>query len=160
MVNQLSPYALARDEGQAIWFLGTLAIVMANSENTGGSFALIDSLIPPGFESPYHVHHAEDESFYITEGQVSFIVDGKKVTVGPGAFVFGPREIPHGFRVEGTVPARMLFLATPSGFERFMIEAGEPAASATLPVPTPPDLEKLARLAAKYNIDILGPLPS
>jgi len=144
-----------------VWFLGTLAIFKATAESTRGAFGLIDSVIPAGFQSPYHVHHAEDESFYVTEGEVTFICDGKKLQVGPGAFVFGPRDIPHGFRVEGTAPARMLFLTSPGGgFERFILEMGEPATSATLPPPSLPDMQKLMMLAAKYKIDILGPLPS
>jgi len=143
-----------------VWFLGTLAIVKATAESTRGAFGLIDSVIPAGFESPYHVHHAEDESFYVTEGEVTFICDGRKLKVGPGAYVFGPREIPHGFRIEGTAPARMLFLTTPAGFERFILEMSEPATDLALPQPTPPDMEKLTTLAAKYKIDILGPLPS
>lgn len=160
MSQELEPQALAKDEGRAIWFLGTLAIIKATAESTRGGFGLIDSVMPAGFETPYHVHHAEDESFYITEGEVTFICDGKKLTAGPGGFVFGPREIPHGFRVVGTTPARMLFLATPAGFERFIIETGEPATGPVLPEPAAPDMEKLVRLAAKYKIDILGPLPS
>ena len=143
-----------------MWFLGTLAIIKATAESTRGAFGLIDSVIPTGFESPYHVHHAEDESFYVTEGEVTFICDGRKLKVGPGAYVFGPREIPHGFRIEGTAPARMLFLTTPAGFERFILEMSEPATDLALPQPTPPDMEKLTALAAKYKIDILGPLPS
>jgi mannose-6-phosphate isomerase-like protein (cupin superfamily) len=161
MLHDIQPWALAKDDGTAVWFLGTLAIVKATAETTRGAYGLIDSVIPAGFQSPYHVHHAEDESFLILEGEVTFICDGKKLEAGPGAYVFGPREIPHGFRVEGTAPARMLFLTTPGGnFERFIIEMGEPATSMTLPPPSLPDMEKLMRLAAKYKIDILGPLPS
>ena len=160
MPHEIQPYALGKDEGPAVWFLGTLVIVKATAESTRGAFGLIDSVIPAGFESPYHVHHAEDESFYVTEGEVTFICDGRKLKVGPGAYVFGPRETPHGFRIEGTAPARMLFLTTPAGFERFILEMSEPATDLALPQPTPPDMEKLTALAAKYKIDILGPLPS
>ena len=46
------PYALAREEGLAVWFLGTLVIVKATSEQTGGAFGLIDNLMPAGFASP------------------------------------------------------------------------------------------------------------
>jgi quercetin dioxygenase-like cupin family protein len=161
MSNEIQPQALAKDDGRAVWFLGTLAIFKATGETTRGAYGLIDSVIPAGFESPYHVHHAEDESFYITEGQVTFICDGKKLTAGPGAYVFGPRDVPHGFRVEGTTPARMLFLTTPGGgFENFMLEMSEPATHIGLPQPSPPDMGKLMSLAAKYKIDILGPLPA
>jgi hypothetical protein len=76
-----------------------------------------------------------------------------------GAFVYGPREVPHGFEVEGTAPARMLLLNTPAGFERFTVEAGEPAKELTIPPTEPPDMDKLMAIAAKYDIEILGPLP-
>jgi hypothetical protein len=46
------PYALAREEGRAVWFLGTLVIVKATGEQTGGAFGLVDNLLPAGFASP------------------------------------------------------------------------------------------------------------
>jgi hypothetical protein len=54
----------------------------------------------------------------------------------------------------------MLILAMPgSGFVGMMQEMAQPALKRVLPEPTQPDLEKLGRLCAKYQIDILGPLP-
>ena len=90
-------------------------------------------MIPPGWASPYHVHHLEDEAFYILEGEVAFVCDGKWIKAGPGAYVFGPREIPHGFKIESAVPARMLVLCAPSGFEHFVLEMSEPAADPPSP---------------------------
>jgi hypothetical protein len=63
------PYALASEEGQAVWFLGTLVVMKATGEQTGGAFGLIDNLMPGGFASPYHMHGNEDESFYVGEGE-------------------------------------------------------------------------------------------
>ena len=159
MGKDIQPYMLARKEGSAIWFLGNLTFVKATSEKTRGAYRLIEQVIPVGFASPYHVHRAEDEAFYILEGEVSFVCDRQWLKAGPGAYVFGPRDIPHGFRVEGTAPARILVLTTPGGFERFVVELGEPAKEVGLPPPLPPDMQKLMRLAAKYKIEILGPLP-
>jgi len=73
--------------------------------------------------------------------------------------VFGPRDIPHGFRVDGKDPAKLVILATPGGFERFVVEMSEPARTAALPPPSQPDMQKLLNVAAKYKIEILGPLP-
>lgn len=143
----------------AIWFLGTLTSVKATGETTKGAFGLIEQLIPTGFASPYHVHHAEDEAFYVIEGDLTFISEGRASKAGPGAYIFGPRDVPHGFRVEGSAPARVLVLTVPAGFERFVVEMGEPATELVLPPPAPPDMAKLMTLAAKYHIDILGPLP-
>jgi hypothetical protein len=53
----------------------------------------------------------------------------------------------------------MLLLNTPAGFEQFLVEAGEPAKELNLPPAEPPDMERLMSVAAKYGIDILGPLP-
>jgi len=155
----MQPYILARNEGDPLWFRDALTFVKATGESTGGAFGLIEQLVPPGSDTPYHVHHAEDESFYVLEGEITVIVNGQKVKVGPGGFAFGPRNIPHGFRVEGTTPARLLVLATPAGFENFIMEMSVPAKDLTPPPPGPPDIPKMMRLAAKYHIEILGPLP-
>ena len=62
MPTQQEPYALAHDDGQALWFLGNvLTRVKATGEQTGGAYGLIDQVIPAGFASPWHVHHAEDD---------------------------------------------------------------------------------------------------
>jgi hypothetical protein len=52
----------------------------------------------------------------------------------------------------------MLVLCTPGGFEQFVLELSEPEPAPGTP-PSPPDLAKLMAAAAKYNVDILGPLP-
>jgi len=152
------PYLNSRED-EAFRFLGIPTQTRSTAETTNGSFGLIEHwLIPPGFASPYHTHHREDEAFYVLEGEIAFVCDGEWSTGGPGTYVFGPREIPHGFKVVGNTPARMLLLCAPGGFERFVIEMGEPASDPSLP-PSSPDMAKLMALAAKYQIDILGPLP-
>jgi len=143
-------------EDLAFRFLGIPTLMRSTGETTKGAFCLMEQwTIPPGFASPYHVHHIEDEAFYVLEGEIAFVFDGKWIKAGPGAYVFGPREIPHGFKIAGTAPARVLILCAPAGFERFVLEMGEDFTSP----PAPPDMTKLSRLAAQYKIDILGPLP-
>ncbi len=111
--------------------------------------------MPVGFASPYHTHHREDESFYVLEGEMAFVCGGKWLRAGPGAFVYGPREIAHGFKVIGNSPARILLMCTPGGFEGFVLEQTTPLAEP----PSPPDMGRLMMLSAKYGIDIHGPLP-
>src|SRR5215472_7070218 len=65
-----------------------------------------------------------------------------------GAFVFGPREIPHGFKVVGDQPAQMLLQDTPGGFEQFVIELGQPLSD---PI-APPNIPLLIETAARYGI--------
>jgi mannose-6-phosphate isomerase-like protein (cupin superfamily) len=153
--NNLQPYRNTRDD-LPFQFLGVPTLLRATAGTTNGAFGLIEHpMMPPGFGSPYHVHHREDEWFYVLQGRVAFVCDGKWLTAGPGDFVFGPRKIPHGFKVTGTTPAQMLVLVSPGGFERFIKDLSEPAGTA----PSPPDLAKLVAVAAGYGVDILGPLP-
>ncbi|HEY6582031.1 MAG TPA: quercetin 2,3-dioxygenase [Rubrobacter sp.] len=155
MAVTTQPYALAREEGEELWFLGAPTRVIATAEQTEGAFGLIEQEIPAGSESPWHVHHAEDESFYVVEGRMTFLCGEQKVQAGPGTFIYGPRGIPHGFRVEGDQPAKVLLQCIPAGgFENFVMEMSESA-----PPSGPPDMERLMSVAAKYGNEILGPLP-
>ena len=61
--------------------------------------------------------------------------------------------------MDGTEPARILPQNYPAGFERFPVEVGEPAKALTIPPAEPPDMDKLMAIAAKYDIEILGPFP-
>jgi quercetin dioxygenase-like cupin family protein len=131
----------------------------ATGQTTNGAFGLVEQVLPPGFASPYHTHHLEDEAFYVLEGEVAFVCGGKWLTAGPGGYVFGPRNIPHGFKVQGAAQARMLLLCAPAGFEQFVLDLSEPESGPDRP-PTPPDMAKLMATAAKYSVDILGPLPA
>jgi quercetin dioxygenase-like cupin family protein len=159
MQMDTQPYVLEREEGSAVWFLGCATRVKATGAQTGGAFGLIEQELPPSFVSPYHVHRREDETFYVLEGYMTFICGQKRWKVGPGAYLFLPRNIPHGFKVEETGPAKILILATPAGFEQFILEMSAPAGDPTSAPVGPADMEKLLAVAAQYGIDILGPLP-
>jgi quercetin dioxygenase-like cupin family protein len=138
-------------------FLGLPTLMRATGQTTNGAFGLVEQVLPPGFASPYHTHHLEDEAFYVLEGEVAFVCGGKWLTAGPGGYVFGPRNIPHGFKVQGAAQARMLLLCAPAGFEQFVLDLSEPESGPE--GPAPPDMARLMATAAKYRIDILGPLP-
>jgi len=154
MITQnLKPH-VSRADALPTYFLGLPTVVRATKETTGGAFGIIEHLsMPPGFASPYHTHKQEDEAFYVLEGRLAFVCGGEWTTAGPGTYVFGPRGIAHGFTVVGDVPARMLLLCSPGGFEQFVVDLSEAAAA-------PPDMAKLMAGAAKYHIDVHGPLPA
>src|SRR5438128_11209563 len=133
----VSPIALRQDEGEALWFLGVLATIKASSETTAGRVAVIEHLAPQGAGSPLHVHHREDEWFYVTEGALTFWVGGEAIEAPAGSFVYGPRDIPHTFLVSSP-QARFLLVTEPAGFESFMRAMGQPAPTLTIPPPAPP----------------------
>jgi quercetin dioxygenase-like cupin family protein len=151
-------------EGEAWWWFGLLATFKAIGEQTSGQYALVEILAPDGYESVLHVHHSEDEGFYILEGEMTFYVGEQTIKAHPGSFLFGPKDVPHAFRVDSG-PARLLFVFTPAGFEGLIREMGEPAMSLSIPPQPeePPDeaeMERLAAIAARYGGEILGPPPN
>ncbi|MDQ6603008.1 MAG: cupin domain-containing protein [Chloroflexota bacterium] len=152
--------ALAPGAGQSVWFMGTLMTVKVGAAQTGGAYMVGEWLLPPGFGPPPHIHHDDDETLYILEGELSGFCGEQVWRGGAGTFVLLPRGLPHGFRVEGATPARVLQLGNGSGFERFIAEAGAPAQTLTLP--PPPGEAEIARMLAaapKYAIEVL-PLPA
>lgn len=154
-----APISLRADEGEAIWFLGTLATIKASGDTTAGRLALIEQLAPQGSGSPLHRHEREDEWFYVLDGELTFWVGGEVIVASAGSFVYGPRDVPHTFVVSSEAGAHFLLGAEPAGLDAFVREVGEPATERTLPPAGggPPDPERLGVIAARYGIEILGP---
>ena len=148
---------LRAGEGEPFWFLHNRAVVKATAESTGGSFGLLESCIPAGASPPLHVHHREDETFWVLEGTFTILCGDRTFRAGPGSYVFLPRDVPHGFVVEGPGDARLLTLLTPGGGEGFFVEAGRPAEGPGLPPRDPLDLVALERAAVKFGIELIGP---
>jgi mannose-6-phosphate isomerase-like protein (cupin superfamily) len=143
--------------GQPLWFLRNRMIVKATAASTGGAFGLVESLVAPGFSPPLHVHHREDESFYILDGELTMQCGEKRFLATAGAFVFLPRGVPHTFVVEGDRPARLLTFLTPGGGEGIFIEGGRQPEGEGLPPATPPDVAALKAVSARFGAEIVGP---
>ncbi|MBA3643897.1 MAG: cupin domain-containing protein, partial [Chloroflexia bacterium] len=124
---------------------------------TGGALATVEFLHPPRFATALHVHHTADEAFYVLSGAMRGVCGDQEWRATTGAFVWLPLGIPHGYAVDGDETLRTLAITVPAGFDRFIVEAGEPAGERALPPPTPPDIEKLEAAGAKYRIETVGP---
>jgi quercetin dioxygenase-like cupin family protein len=153
----LQPVAVGNDEGDARWWFGSLAVIKATAGVSGGQMAIIEVTEPPGAEAPLHVHHREDEGFWLLEGGATFEVGDTTIEAAAGDYLFGPRDIPHRYTV-GPAGCRMLFIMTPGGFEEFVIATSEPTASRTLPPPSDvePDFERVAAIARTHGAELLG----
>lgn len=148
-------YALPAGEGRAIWFLGTRMTVKAGAAETGGAFTLVEQELPPGFAPPPHIHHQEDEAFYILDGSLTVRCGEETWEAGAGTFVYLPRGVPHGFSVQPSEqPARLLQLTTPAGFELFAADVGRPAEAPGLPPPAAPDVENLLAAFRRYHLEL------
>jgi mannose-6-phosphate isomerase-like protein (cupin superfamily) len=153
----LDPVAVSSDEGEARWWFGSLAVIKATAADTGGRMSLLEITEAPGYEAPLHVHHREDEGFWILEGDATFEVGDTTIEAHAGDYLFGPRDIPHRFTV-GENGCRMLFIMTPGGFEELVMEMSEPAQTRTLPPQSEeePDMERIQAIAVKYGCELLG----
>ncbi len=153
----LRPLAVASDEGEARWWFGGLAVIRATAADTGGRMTIVEVTEPPGAEAPLHVHHREDEAFWILEGDVTLRVGDATIEASAGDYAFGPRDVPHSYTV-GDAGCRMLFICTPGGFENLVREMSEPAAARTLPPPADgaPDMERIGRIAAQNGCTLLA----
>lgn len=151
-------YGLGPDEGEPLWFNGGLGIFKATGEQTDGRFAVLELLAPRGFASPLHIHREEDEFFVVISGEVRVRHGDAVMETVAGSLVYGPRNVPHAFRVD-SAEARILLFFGPAGIERFFREAGKPARTLSLPPPGEVffDKEALTEIGTRYSQEIVGP---
>jgi len=147
---QTKPYMLDNQEGQCLQSLGTMISMKATSEQTAGVFNLFEVSCPPDYTTPLHIHYTEDVAVYILEGTLTFFLGREKKEVASGSFLYQPRGTPHGFRVKSGTPARILYMTIPAGFDQFVIEQE---------LVDPKSEHEEEEEAARYKIEILGPLP-
>jgi quercetin dioxygenase-like cupin family protein len=145
---QTKPYRLNKEEGQLLQALGASVTIKAASEQTSGIFNLFEVSCPPDYATPLLIHYTEDVAVYILAGRLTFFWGNEKKDGIAGSFFYQPRGTPHGFRVDGNTLAQILYMTLPAGFDRFVIEQQCPDAKSE----TEAD-------AARYKIEILGPLP-
>jgi quercetin dioxygenase-like cupin family protein len=101
----------------------TEIVIKATGNDTGGTFYLADTVIPPGFAGPpAHTHEALTDMFYVLEGTLTFHLGDESRTGGPGTFVCVPPGEVHTFSNPTDQPVRVLNFSTPSGWEHYMRE--------------------------------------
>jgi quercetin dioxygenase-like cupin family protein len=105
----------------------------------------MEAFVPPGGGPPPHIHRREDETFYLIEGEIEFLLGDEKVTAGPGDFVSVPRGTVHRFRNAGAKTARMILTFTPAGMERFFEETLDRAPNGSQEAP-----DNVDEVAARY----------
>jgi mannose-6-phosphate isomerase-like protein (cupin superfamily) len=135
-------------------------------------WSVFEAEIGPGFDVGAHLHHHGEELFYVLEGELDLLAfeptnrtpdgwttwesndGGKVLRGGPGSTMFVPPGCPHAFANPGPAPARMLFLFSPPGHERYLRDVGELLGQG------PPDQTAIAELRARYDIHQLTPMIS
>jgi quercetin dioxygenase-like cupin family protein len=147
---------------QSVWYAGWLLTFLATGEDTRGQFALMEQTARKGNVPPRHIHHREDETFYVIEGEMTFSIGDRTIKATPGTMVFAPRDVAHSFTVDSE-QVRILVQVTPAGAEGFFKACSVPAPSLTLPPPAEIpyiEIQKMMALAPQYGFEFVLPKPS
>ena len=120
------------DEAPAYWMQGILWTMLADADDTGGRYSMMEQLLPKESGPPPHKHLWSDETFYILDGTIAFLLDGKIMTATKGAFIHIARNTSHAFRVDSDT-ARFLNGYTPASMEALVAEFGRRTETRTLP---------------------------
>lgn len=141
------------------WYNGSLLTFLATSEDTQGQFALIEMVGRKGNVPPPHIHHREDEVFYLLEGELAVSVGDRIIKATPGTTVFLPRNVPHSFTIDSE-QARMLVLLTPAGFEGWFKDFSVQATAMTLPPVAEAgysEVQRMLEVAPRYGLEFVLP---
>ncbi len=130
--------------------------IRARAEDTAGALGLVEGSFYRGFGPPLHVHRREDEAVYVLEGEIRIRQGEDEFVAGPGAWVWGPRGIPHTFKVESE-SARALVIVTPGGFERMFEDGGVPLSESAEPPEQVYDPEAAVALSKRFGFEVVGP---
>lgn len=151
------PHHVPPGAGPSVWSLGGRFTVKLDEVASEGRLSLVEAVALRSTEPPLHVHHREDEAWYVLDGHMTFYVGDDAFDAPGGTFVYAPKGLPHTFTVD-VEPTRVLVLAAPSGFEHFARELGTPATSDTPPPGlTVPGPDVLGPVGERYGIEVLGP---
>ena len=96
--------------------MGNVEFLARTTDTPRFNFGIIE--MAPGGGMEQHVHGDEDDSFYVLEGEMTFFFGEEKALARPGTFLLVPPGTSHGFKNEGSVPARMLNIHALAGFDR------------------------------------------
>lgn len=121
-------------------------------EDTAGALSVVEHPFAVGALVPPHVHTLEDEISIVLDGEIGFRSEDREVVLGPGGYIIKPRGEVHAMWNAGSIPARMIEIITPSGFEGFFHEFVEMTDAG------PPDPDEIGRLSAKYELPFARPV--
>jgi mannose-6-phosphate isomerase-like protein (cupin superfamily) len=138
--------------GKNILLRGTSISVKVSGDDNGGGFALFEVPAGPASGPPVHLHHVENECFYVLEGQLKVYVGTELIILETGGSIYLPRMIPHTWQTVGQRPARFLSLAQPAG----RLEAYLVALSALFRQGNP-DSASMKALFEEYGMEMAGP---
>ena len=105
---------------------GVGVVFKIDGEDTGGALSIVEHPFAVGALVPPHVHTLEDEYSIVLEGEIGFRSNDREVVLGAGGYIVKPRGEVHAMWNAGSVPARMIEVISPAGFEGLLPRAHRP----------------------------------
>ncbi|MFE2553541.1 cupin domain-containing protein [Streptomyces sp. NPDC059355] len=147
------PLTIVRPGEGSEGFLGSIGVAFKLwGEDTDGSVSVVEHPFPVGALVPPHLHTREDEYSIVTEGEIGFRSGDRETVLGAGGYITKPRGELHTMWNAGSVPARMIEIISPAGFEHFFREMTEMLADGQ-----PPPEGAIPVLATKYGLALGRP---
>ncbi len=147
----MKPIHVSANGGKKVNVLGIPIFIRVHGNDTNGTLSVVESHDAPGGGPPPHIHHREDETFQVLEGEYEFMVAGGLVTAGPGDTLFAPRGIPHTYRCVSAKGGKLSVTLTPAGFENFFAQIGAMSAEEQQDIP------RVIELGRKFGLEFLPP---
>ncbi|HEY4150893.1 MAG TPA: cupin domain-containing protein [Chitinophagaceae bacterium] len=124
-----------------------------SSKDTAGDLLIYDTVRQEKGGPGVHLHHAQDEWFYVIKGDFIVKVGDETFTLTAGDTAFAPRTIPHAFAKTSEGEGQMLILFQPAGsMEDFFLQM------AKISKGIPKDMEKtMKELFVTHGMEIVGP---
>jgi quercetin dioxygenase-like cupin family protein len=139
---------IPNDPPESLWLLGSLLIIRAAAEHTGGTISVVEHVVPRGGGWFTHAHREEHECVYVIDGHATFQLGERAISAPAGTCLQCPAGTHHAFIADGRHGARLLIVNAPAGPERLIRDFGA-ATRQDLP-----DAARLMAAAGRYGIEL------
>jgi mannose-6-phosphate isomerase-like protein (cupin superfamily) len=124
------------------------------TRDSGGDLFIMEHTNGKKGGPPRHVHHHEDEWFYVLEGEYVAEIGSERFQLKPGDSILGPREMPHVWAFVGNTQGKMLIAFAPANKMEAFFREGMSRHDNTYPNSANASDRELFRA---YGMELLGP---
>lgn len=146
-----------KNQGKALWVLGSLFDIKASGSDTGGALTVVEMTFAPGQPAAPPHRHDCGEAVYVLEGKVRYHIENQFVDAEAGDFLFFPKGTLEWVENATSTPAKALVIYTGPSMAEFFSEVGDPATSRTLPPRStePPNLARIVAAAKRHGLEVV-----
>lgn len=124
--------------------------VKVSGNDTGGDLAIFEQTsLSQGKGTPLHLHHTQDETFYVLDGVYKFQVGNDRYDLKAGDSIFLPRKVAHAW-TQVSDKGKMTVIMQPAGkLENFFITMAA--------LDHEPSQQEIAKIFSDNEMQVVGP---